>query len=299
MKPYRLFPPGSEHVAVPISSRAAAKAGLSLYTPSRIRGAIVRRLAWTLVTIVGPRAVPGPQADWSPPLDGDTWESLETRWASSVGPFDQVAVHERRQASRQGFAVLLLRAGQPIAFAKLRTGGDFGSETRALRLLEMSPQTVFEVPRLLDEGAEGRWGFVLTSALRPMLHRVPKRPRLTAVTRTIEEVLQGLDRTSRTPGHWVPMHGDLTPWNLRESPRGRLTLIDWEDAAWGPPAADEVLYRVSAAAVRGRRYTPDPGHEEAVQFWAERLQARRARTSAAGDSDRWLLDAMMQRLRGR
>ncbi len=296
MSSHRLFPPGSGHVVVPTSSRAAAKAGLSLYTPSRTRGAIVRRLAWFAVGVVAPWAVPGVSVDWSPPMESETWEVLSERWMSNVGPFEQVAVHQRRQASRVGFAVLLLRAGNPVAFAKLRAADGFGSEVRALQLFESNPQNVFQVPRVLDAGTAGRWSFVLTTALKPSLHRVPRDPQLPTVTATIAEVLQGLDRAPGTPAHWTPMHGDLTPWNLRESPRGTLTLIDWEDATWGPPGADEVLYRVSAAAVRRRGYVPDPWHEDAVGFWIERLESRRARTAAAGDSDQWLLDAMLQRL---
>jgi aminoglycoside phosphotransferase (APT) family kinase protein len=41
------------------------------------------------------------------------------------------------------------------------------------------------------------------------------------------------------------MHGDYVPWNLREDDAGQLWLLDWEDAAWGPPRADLVRYLVA------------------------------------------------------
>jgi aminoglycoside phosphotransferase (APT) family kinase protein len=69
------------------------------------------------------------------------------------------------------------------------------------------------------------------------------------------------------------MHGDLTPWNLRELPDGRLILFDWEDAAWGPPHADMVLYRCTDAAVRKRyRGVPDAG--EAARYWLSVIAER-------------------------
>jgi aminoglycoside phosphotransferase (APT) family kinase protein len=69
------------------------------------------------------------------------------------------------------------------------------------------------------------------------------------------------------------MHGDFTPWNLRQSGR-TLYLVDWEQAGWGPPDADEVLYRMTAAALHigaGRRgWAPGAGSAEAVRYWADR-----------------------------
>jgi thiamine kinase-like enzyme len=45
------------------------------------------------------------------------------------------------------------------------------------------------------------------------------------------------------------VHGDLTPWNLRRTPRG-LVLFDWESTGWGEPGSDLALYRRSCDEVR-------------------------------------------------
>jgi hypothetical protein len=67
------------------------------------------------------------------------------------------------------------------------------------------------------------------------------------------------------------MHGDLTPWNLRQNPDGTLALVDWESAGWGPPQADETLFYASSMAV-GLRTSPRPVNGEAVRFWLERIE---------------------------
>lgn len=54
----------------------------------------------------------------------------------------------------------------------------------------------------------------------------------------------------------VPVHGDLTPWNLRRTPRG-LALFDWESAGWGEPGSDIAFYRDACDLVR-RPWQPRP-----------------------------------------
>jgi aminoglycoside phosphotransferase (APT) family kinase protein len=60
-----------------------------------------------------------------------------------------------------------------------------------------------------------------------------------------------LPRPHGIPAHWRPIHGDYVPWNLREDGRGQLWLLDWEDAAWGPPLADLVRYIVAYQSLGG------------------------------------------------
>jgi aminoglycoside phosphotransferase (APT) family kinase protein len=72
------------------------------------------------------------------------------------------------------------------------------------------------------------------------------------------------------------MHGDLTPWNLRQLGDGRLVLFDWEEAGWGPPGADEVLYRATASVLRRE----PPGRlaaGEAAEFWQDRIRRKSGR----------------------
>jgi glycosyltransferase involved in cell wall biosynthesis len=69
------------------------------------------------------------------------------------------------------------------------------------------------------------------------------------------------------------MHGDCAPWNLRVTDAG-LVLIDWEDAGWGPPGADEVFHRAAQAAV-GLGEATASIFEEAIAYWTRRIAGRR------------------------
>ena len=73
------------------------------------------------------------------------------------------------------------------------------------------------------------------------------------------------------------MHGDFAPWNLRRLRDGSLALIDWEDAGFGPPGADEVFYRATSAALWGHRPHRSEARE-AVEFWRRRVQPQPATT---------------------
>jgi aminoglycoside phosphotransferase (APT) family kinase protein len=93
-----------------------------------------------------------------------------------------------------------------------------------------------------------------------------------AILAEVDESLAGIPRPSETPNHWRPMHGDFSPWNLRQLRGGSLVLLDWEDAGWGPPGADEVFYEATRAALRHQAAARCDKHE-AVQFWRERVLA--------------------------
>jgi len=88
-----------------------------------------------------------------------------------------------------------------------------------------------------------------------------------------DAALRTLPRRAETPPHWTPMHGDFTPWNLRRLDDGPLLLFDWEDAGWGPPGADEVLFQATEAAL-GRATDSGWAREEALAYWQERLRAK-------------------------
>lgn len=50
----------------------------------------------------------------------------------------------------------------------------------------------------------------------------------------------------------VAVHGDLGPWNVRRLGGGRLAIVDWENATWAPPAADEMWHALTGRLI-GRR----------------------------------------------
>jgi aminoglycoside phosphotransferase (APT) family kinase protein len=87
------------------------------------------------------------------------------------------------------------------------------------------------------------------------------------------------------------MHGDFTPWNLRRLAVGTLVLLDWEEAAWGPPAADEVLYRATAAALHLERPLRLDA-PETIRFWEDRV----GRRPALSERDRRMKEALLAAL---
>ena len=89
-----------------------------------------------------------------------------------------------------------------------------------------------------------------------------------------------IPRPPDAPLHWRPIHGDLVPWNLREDDQGRLWLLDWEDAGWGPPLADFVRFivayyslgwsrpgRIAARVTRALEGESEDTVREVAEFW--------------------------------
>jgi phosphotransferase family enzyme len=271
---YKDFPPGWGHITVPTSSRSAALAGLGLYSPCRRSAAWAQWAARACVMLFGPAALPGRSFPWVPVSPAE-WSELSDAWRRELGAFDEMAGYSRLQASRTGMAVLLLRAGSPIAFVKLRQGESESlfNERRALDAVWNYQPRAFQVPKPLQSGYAAGWHYLVSTPLPPGLHRPPSNPPLAEILGQLEAALACLPRPSGVPDHWRPMHGDFAPWNLRQLPRGPLVLVDWENAGWGPPGADEVLYRATWAALRHR--SPDRcDARESVQFWRERLLAQ-------------------------
>ena len=271
---FKRFPPGWSHLFLPTSSRRATQAGLALYAPCTRRGAWAQRAAWVVTALFGPSLLPGRGTSWEPPTGAETWAELTRRWRDALGRFDAVAVCMRTQATRQAaFSLLLLRDEAPTAFVKLRRDGDgkLTNEARALAAVSRFGPKTFDVPRLLLDGAEGGWKFLATRALPARLHRPPSDPPLREIVGEIGGALADQPRPPGTPAHWRPMHGDFAPWNLRRYER-RLVLVDWEEAGWAPPGADEALYDAVRAVMQGRR----PGgcaSDEVVAFWQRRVLA--------------------------
>ena len=133
----------------------------------------------------------------------------------------------------------------------------------------------FEFPEPLAIGNVEVWHYMVTSALSPELHHVPMAPPIDEIVASIRTGLAAFPRHGETPAHWEPMHGDFTPWNLRERRNGTCFLIDWEDASWAPPGADEVYYGAVDSILRNQMSLKElTFRHEAVAFWREQLLAR-------------------------
>lgn len=273
---FKRFAPGAEHVHVPTSSKKAALAGIAFYTACRPQPVRAQKMAWLGTRLLGPRVIPGRSMAWEPPMQAEEWDALVARWRRWVSGFDTMAVAYRGGAE-SGLRILLLRDGEPRAVAKVHSmeSGRCGREEEALRLMAESRPRTFRVPGVMASGQEGGWCYLLLRPLPAKIHRVPEAPPLTSIVGEIHTGLSGLRRPDHAPHHWHAMHGELTPWTLRELPDGTLVLLDWEGVTWAPPGADEVLYKAAAAAITGR--LPGPIHvREAVEFWRRRALSEEA-----------------------
>jgi len=250
--PFVRVPPRRHNIQVPVPSRRAALAGLALYAPCRFRTLVAHHAGWALVGVLGPRVLPAPRGAWHPPMAADQWDAVCADWRRELGPFDALAVYERPQASRSGISALLLEDGRPRAFVKLRQESSrLELSERVLAALAAAPSRHFRAPAPLAAGAEGDWEWLALSPMPLRPHRPAHHPPLARIVADIQDRLAPVLDGAGVPSHWRPMHGDLTPWNLRRVGPWALWLLDWEEVDWGPPGADEVYYAATASVLLG------------------------------------------------
>lgn len=289
------FPTSLGPVHVPLRPRRATLAAIALYPACRPGALWMQRAAWIAAAGIGAAALPTRPSRWIPPCGSMTWESLCRQWRLALPEWQAAAVVARRQISRSGFSVLLVgRHDGPVAFVRVRDGGSdrLGEERRVLSALAATARAAFLCPEPLAAGDYDGWAWLAVSALPLRPHRPSLHAPVERIATCIQQVLAPVLPRSGTPEHWRPMHGDLAPWNLREL-GSRLLLLDWEEAAWGPPEADIVYYAAAVAALSRRAPTLRPASLEAVTFWVERV-ARRAGTDAEAE----LKDALLAALDG-
>lgn len=271
---YRRFPPWKGHIFVPVSSTSEALAGLSLYTPSRRRGLILKSAAEGLVRAFGPRCLPG-RSTRIAPVPIAEWAAVESLLQRELGPFDAVAVHTRRLPHRPGAALLILSRGCPVAFAKIGSEPGIENEYLVLSLMDRSgPPATFQAPFPRGVFSVGETRVATMTVLPHHHHRPMAHPPLASIVQDIQRALRRLPRPEGIPPQWVPMHGDLSPWNLRVDSTHHVVLFDWEEAGFGPRGADEVYYAVTSAAVGHPYPTPTRPALETLSFWRSRLEAR-------------------------
>lgn len=264
---YKEFPPRWRNQSIPTSSKAAALAGLSTYAATRPLGLLVQRTYWAAVTAFGPSILPSMSHPLEMPMTIDVQQHLFQELRKKVGKFDELSVHRQRGEGRKGFALLLIHQGSPQAFVKMRPASDSGSlrtEDEALSLVSKFKPTSFSAPATLVRGEQLGWCYLAMQPHTARIHTRPKKPPLDAITEEIRAALSSLSRPATVPDDWLPMHGDLTPWNLREV-GNRLSLFDWEDAGWGPPGSDQTLYLLTARRLGIK--TSANINPEAVEFW--------------------------------
>jgi hypothetical protein len=261
---------------IPASPRGATLAGLALYAPCRRRGVLLQHAARTYVRMFSGRLLPGRPVSWSPPVEDPVWRELRDTWVRAVGSFDRVATYEQPQEIFHGIALLLLDGASPRGFVKLRSVEPERLE-REQELLRYAAGTElsFAVPEVIDGGQVDGWRYLMMAPLPPRPHRPAVDISLDEVVADVQRLVAAVLPRGEAPTRWEPMHGDLAPWNLREVSGRGLMLLDWEEAGWGPPGADAVLYPAAAAALSGATPTERSYELEAVRFWEDRLVAKR------------------------
>lgn len=287
--------PSSGHIWIPAHGRRAAAAGLSMHSPCRIPAVLAQRALFAAVLVAGPRVIPGERASWAPPLPDDEWAHVLREWEHATGGFDALSLYRRPQAGRSGFAALLLRAGRGVAFARVHPdAARVQREHDVLSALHRAGPATFRVAEPLAAGAAGDGGWMLTASVPNYpLAALRRAGRRAAVIDEIGALLGGiLPRDADTPAHWTPAHGDFTPWNARTDLRGRVHVIDWEDAAYAPPGLDALYNALTMNATFGTPLPPTAPHEAQARL-AAALAERISRDAGAAEEDDALRRALM------
>lgn len=262
-------PIGGGRLLLPGTSRRDAVSGLALLAPNRRRALAATAGYLAAIWMLGPRRA-GRRVDGTTDAMGVVDDELLAVLLDRLGPFTGIAMIDPRQSHRQRSALLAVRHGVPVAFVKANAHvEELDRERLALERLASAP-LVCRIPRVLDHGRCGSIGWVATS---PMTSGWTTPVTELPVGWRQGQELSGLaDILGPAPsGAAVPLHGDLTPWNLRRC-AGDTWLLDWEDACWGPSGADETYFHATATAACGaslRTTTP-----ELARFWQERIRQR-------------------------
>lgn len=264
-----------------------------MHSPCAPLAVAAQRALYLGVRVVGSGLIPGSREAWAIPAPTDEWQELVGAWADETGGFDQIALYHRPQPGRTGFSALLLRRGRGVAFARVHPDeARVTHEYAVLSHIHASEPSTFRVAQPIAWGRVASASWMLTTS-------VPNYPlgavrRAATRQRVSDELTAILDpRLTRPPGtpeHWVASHGDFTPWNLRTD-RGRVIVIDWEDAGFAPPGTDLLYGDLTAHTTFGSRL-PATAPAEAADAIEQMLRARLAGRDSGGP-DAVMLSALV------
>lgn len=181
----------------------------------------------------------------------------------------------------------------------------FDSRSRCTGVTHVNPETSptfhpetsgreVRVPKVVGVDREGGWHLRTIESIPPW--HTPHPWDVARLTRVLGDVAGILaDQVGDPPSNdWVPIHGDLTPWNLRLDQDDQAWLLDWEWAGWGPELADLLRFAIARASLTMddpslirewiTAQLPGDPHSlaEAAEFW---LAHRIYRGDPAGSAD--------------
>lgn len=243
--------PGSSRIVVAAGAGRRSRHVPVLAGSSDWRRTLLDRAAAAAVFVVGTR--PLAQADrWPWPDLGP--DDIADALRGELPALRLIGAVSPRQPGRRRLSVLAKVSGNLVVLKFSADDGTLDAEVAALRALAVDPLPAIATPRLLAAGSlAGPDGEPIAYVAATALGITSQRPALDAPLYTFESDLAArlgsLPRPDATPDDWVPVHGDLAPWNLRRTARG-LALFDWEAAGWGPPGTDLAHYRRTCDEVR-------------------------------------------------
>lgn len=243
--------PGSRRIVVNATAGRRARVVRALTGAADWRRDLVERAGAVAVAGLGSARLPrAPAWPW-PPLDPT---ELERRIGSDLPGLRLLGAVVPRQPGRRRLTALAHYAGTYVALKLGPPGSGIETEAAVLGLLAANPLPGIATPEPLHTGVlDLDGGTAITYLATPLVGSRAQRPALEAPLRTFERDLgarlSALTRPAEAPDSHVPVHGDLTPWNLRRTGRG-LALFDWEAAGWGPPGSDLAHYRRACRELR-------------------------------------------------
>lgn len=245
--------PGSPRLLVSATSGRSATTVRSLAGSSDWRRAAIDAASMTLLSVVGASRLPSAAGPRWPTSD---LERLRAALTAPLPGLDLLGAAVPRQAGRPRLSLVGRTGGSPVVIKLGEPGDGIEREAEVLQLLARNPLPAIATPQVMATGTVdidgGAVAFLATTALA--IGR--QRAAIDEPLRTFESDLghrlrdlPGCPTGDPDAAGIVPLHGDLTPWNLRRTPLG-LVLFDWESAGWGPVGSDLADYRRACDEVR-------------------------------------------------
>jgi hypothetical protein len=286
--------PAFQHIWVPRSSRRAAGAGISMYSPCVAPAILAQRTLYVAVRLLGPKILPGRRESWSEPIEADVWQTFVDEWRDSFGPWDSAALYRRPQLGRTGCTLLLLRRGRGVGFVRISPdSARVAREFSVMKGVHAARPSTFAIARPVGCGTEAGWSWVGTESVPNYpLGALRRHSVRHAVAEEISAILDGfLARPADVPSDWRGSHGDFAPWNLRTELSGRVRVIDWEDAAFAPANVD-LLYGDLTSHLTFGTPLPPLASVDSARWMAEVVRRRLAPEEGANSINSRLLELL-------